>query len=467
MEICLYIAKPFTKIEMFGEQVQEIEKYTLFELLNRVKDLVADSFSEGVWVVGEIASIRNNWPNGHCYLELHQTEERTSKVIAKANAHIWRSRNYVITQMFREHTGGDLSVGMKVLLYVKVDFSESWGFSLDILDIEPSFTIGELELQKRKTLERLQNERLIDANKELALPILPCRLAIVSAEGAAGYGDFLQHLEDSGISFKKELFSAPMQGNEAPNGIFAAFDAINKRKSEFDLVVFIRGGGGELDLACFDDYLVAKSIATCHLPVISGIGHERDNHICDIVASLRVKTPTAAADYIIGCFEREKEKLINIQNALLDGIEDIIIDMKDNLDKSIQRFISNVRGRVSNSEIYLERVLRTLGTNLINRINTSRVEIDRLKNKLFNIYSFKLQRSISLLEIYNEKINSANPKNILGKGYALIDVNGSRVVNLEQIKEGVKMRVQMIDGIAEFKVTDIKIKKNKIVKDGE
>ena len=287
----------------------------LAELQARLREEIEMSFPERCWVRAEIASVQAK-ANGHCYLDLSQSEE--GRIVARAKAVVWRSRYAALRAYFREATGGDLAAGMEVLLRVQVDYSELYGLTLTVDEIEPRFTLGAAELQRRRTLEKLAADGLLDRQKELEPALLPYRLAVISARDAAGYGDFCRHLTENayGFVFAVELFEATMQGEEAPASIVDALERVECAPEPFDAVLLMRGGGSALDLACFDDYGLCFAIANCPVPVYTAIGHDRDFHVADQVAYDFVKTPTALADRFIDAFAAEDERISSFGNRL-------------------------------------------------------------------------------------------------------------------------------------------------------
>ena len=303
----------------------------LLELLAMVREELEAAFPERFWVKAEIASVQTK-ANGHCYLELVQHEN--GGVVAKVKANIWRSRFAPLRAYFREATGGDLAVGMEVLLRMQVTFSEAYGFSLNVEEIEPRYTLGAAELQRRKTLEKLEADGLLDRQKQLEPALLPYRLAVISARDAAGFGDFRRHLADNayGFVFETELFEATMQGADAPASICDAIARVECADRPFDAVLLLRGGGSPLDLACFDDYGLALAIADCPVPVYTAIGHERDTHVADVVAYARVKTPTALADLFIEAFAAEDERIGSYGTRLRTAFLSRLSAMESRLD---------------------------------------------------------------------------------------------------------------------------------------
>ncbi|MCR4860197.1 MAG: exodeoxyribonuclease VII large subunit [Bacteroidales bacterium] len=286
----------------------ETEYIDLYELQTLLREEIENSFPERRWVRAEIASVQAK-ANGHCYLDLCQS--RDGAIVAKARAVIWRSRYLPLRAFFREATGGDLAPGMDVLLRVQVSYSELYGLSLTVDEIEPRFTLGEAELQRRRTLERLEADGMLDRQKELTPALLPYRLAVISARDAAGYGDFRRHLTENpyGFVFAPDLFEATMQGQDAPASIADALARVECAPQAYDAILLMRGGGSSLDLACFDDYGLCLAIASCPIPVYTAIGHDRDVHVADRVAYDSVKTPTALADRFVEAFAAEDERI--------------------------------------------------------------------------------------------------------------------------------------------------------------
>ncbi len=293
----------------------EREYIDLFELQRQMRGGIEELFPERLWVRAEIASVQVK-ANGHCYMDLSSSED--GRVLARAKAVIWRSRYLPLAARFQEATGDGLRPGMEVLLRVMVSYSELYGLSLSVDDIEPCFSLGAAELRRRQTIERLTQEGLMDKQKELSLSDMPRRLAVISARDAAGYGDFMRHLQDNeyGFAFSVRLIEATMQGADAPASISDALAAAEASRGEYDAVLIMRGGGASLDLACFDDYGLCYTIANCSIPVFTAIGHERDYHIADMVAYDFVKTPTALADRFIDALAAEDERISSFSTRL-------------------------------------------------------------------------------------------------------------------------------------------------------
>lgn len=287
--------------------------YDLLTLQREIREGLFELFPDRVWVKAEIASMQVR-TNGHCYLELVQSERGVQ--LAKVKAMIWSSRFKFLSAFFEQASGTRLAAGQQIMARAQVNYSELYGLSLVIDDINAEFAVGDAELRKRQTIERLEKEGLMELQKELELPALPYSLAVVSAPDAAGYGDFCRHLEENGYGFvfKVTFFPATMQGAAAPQSVSEALSAIDPK--QFDAVLIMRGGGSRLDLACFDDYDMAAAIARCPIPVYTAIGHDRDHSVADMVAHAFVKTPTALADEFIDLYAQEDERLTYLANRL-------------------------------------------------------------------------------------------------------------------------------------------------------
>lgn len=291
---------------------------SLSALQDSIADTVGEVFGEAVWVKAEIASM-SVARGGHCYMDI--SESVGGKVVAQARAIAWSSIFRQIAPYFESVTGTPLTVGQQVLLSVNVQYSPLYGLSLIIDDIDPDYTLGDAERKRMETLERLQKEKLAGLQSGLELPFLPCRLAVISAETAAGYRDFLRHLHENeyGYRFYTRLFPAAMQGADCPESVASAIADVLSCGEKFDAVLILRGGGGKLDLACFDEYEICKAVALCPIPVLTAIGHDQDTHLCDMMAYDSVKTPTALADYFLdlfGAFDASLDALtLRLRNA--------------------------------------------------------------------------------------------------------------------------------------------------------
>ncbi|MDO5320816.1 MAG: exodeoxyribonuclease VII large subunit [Bacteroidia bacterium] len=311
----------------------------LLTLQRLLKEGIEDLFPERVWVKAEIASMQLK-TNGHCYLELCQDSGRG--VVAKAKAIIWKNQYFPLSQYFKNETGADLRAGISVLVLAQVNYSELYGISLIIEDIDPAVTLGEAELKRRQTIERLESEGLMEKQKQLEMAALPYRLAVISARDAAGFGDFKRHLLENeyGFSFDVRLFEATMQGETAPESIIDALERVQAAEEKFDAALILRGGGSALDLVCFDDYDLCFSIANANIPVLTAIGHDKDFHVADMAAFDFVKTPTALADVFIDAVAAEDERITSYSTRLRLAFQSKLSAMSSALDILHNRILS-------------------------------------------------------------------------------------------------------------------------------
>ncbi len=293
----------------------EKEIFDLFDLQQKLKKGIECLFPKRIWIRAEVSAVKARH-GGHCYLELSQSDE--AGLVARTSAVIWSSKYRFIGPYFESVTGSPISEGMVVLVEVQVNYSELYGLSLVINDIDPEYSLGAKELERQKTIERLRGEGLMDLQEGLEMPALPYRLAVISAEDAAGYRDFMRHLHENpyGFGFETVLFPALMQGAGCPASVIAALDAVMEDGRVFDAVLILRGGGSKLDLSCFDDYELAAVIAQYPLPVLTAIGHDQDHHVADMVAHVFVKTPTALADYFLDIYEDEDARLSSYMSRM-------------------------------------------------------------------------------------------------------------------------------------------------------
>lgn len=311
----------------------------LYTLQTRLKDALEDACPEKLWVHAEISAIKSRG-GGHCYMELSQSSE--AGLAAKAQAIIWASKFRMLAPYFQSVAGIPLQEGINVLVRVQVNFSQLYGLSLVVDDIDPEFTLGDKERKRQETIDRLNAEGLMDRQKELALSALPYRLAVISAPDAAGYRDFMRHLHENeyGFVFHTDLFEAVMQGVAAPESIAEAIRRASEAQPVYDAVLILRGGGAKLDLACFDEYVIAAAIANCPIPVITAVGHDQDHHICDMVAWKYVKTPTALADEFLDIYAEEDYSLASYGSRLKMAFLNKIAAMSSRIDLFESRILN-------------------------------------------------------------------------------------------------------------------------------
>lgn len=452
-----------------------VEKITLYELNQKVKEVLAQSFNSKYWVIAEISEFKEN-SSGHCYLELIQKEEIKDAVKAKARATIWAYTYRMLKPYFETSTGRPLSTGMKVLVSVEVIFHEAYGYSLNITDIEPSFTLGDIERQRRETIERLIAEGVFDMNKGLDIPLLPKRVAVISSPTAAGLQDFVNQITSNnyGYSIIHTLFSANMQGKGAEESIIEALNSIYEKQSDFDIVVIIRGGGSQADLACFDSYWLSAHVAQFPLPIITGIGHDKDTSVVDLVANIKLKTPTAVAEFIIDKFFEAESLSISFGEKLKLVTEEYIHAHKLRIEQPLKSIIPAILQSTLNERIILERkqsrvslaahqhrahnsaFLMKLGklvqVHLLMKLEQSKGSIRQINQSFSNCLLNHQEIQKYKLTIYQSKIESLDPINILKMGYSITTYNGKVLREPKDLKKGYTIRTVLEHGVIDSTV---------------
>ena len=397
------------------EEVMEQQALSLHELNGLVKRSIRSCLPDTYWIQAELSDVRTNY-SGHCYLEFVQKDASGNNLIAKARGTIWSNIFKMLKPYFEQETGQAFTSGIKVLVEVSVEFHELYGYSLTVLDIDPTYTVGNMERKRREILRQLEEEGVIDLNKELEMPILPQRVAVISSATAAGYGDFCNQLANNprGYGFRTELFSAIMQGERVEESIIVALDAIYERMEEFDVVVIIRGGGATSDLSGFDTYELAANCAQFPLPIITGIGHERDDTVLDKVAHTRVKTPTAAAEYLIARMDKCADALDEMSARLTESVRRLLLWEHQRMERLKQRIPSAVYKRLGDAKYRLLSAQRDL----------------QMASRQF--LSVKKHR----LELLQQRLNDALPEKQLARGYSITLKDGKALKDASALKEG-------------------------------
>lgn len=410
-----------------------MDNLSLSELIGLIQKSLKDNLEPSYWVVAEIGEMNVN-QKGHCYLEL--IESTDDKIIAKSRATIWSYTYRNLSTWFHGITGQPLSEGMKILANVKINFHEVFGFSLNVQDIDANYTLGEKERQKQEVINKLIADGVFEMNKELTLPNVPQHVAVISSPTAAGYGDFAQHLETNpyGYVIHSKLYPAIMQGDEAPESIIKALHAIITDDLH-DLVVLIRGGGSQLDLECFNDYDLCANLAQFPLPVITGIGHERDDTIADMVAHTRQKTPTAVAEFILQGFMTYEAKIDDSALMISRATTNIIQQASLQLESIENKISLKSEGLLSRENQRLDTIMESLRLKSIGQIN---------------------QHSQFLAAI-DKRHEDLNPKNVLKRGFTFTTLNRNSIF-AKKVKKDDELLTYSMDQIIESKVT--KTRKN-------
>ena len=429
------------------------------QLLQRVRGAVAETFPRPVWVKAEIHELKIHG-NGHCYMELVEKGTGREMFSAKAQAVIWRSRRSLVEAAFYQGAGHRLEAGMTVLVQVRVQYSEVYGMSLSIEDIDPAFTLGEVELARQRTLERLRKEGMLDMNSTLPLPRLPRRFALITSESAAGYGDFMHHLYDNGYGFRfyTRLYPAPMQGAAAPGGIISALEAVMadvEAGGVYDAVLLLRGGGAVTDLACFDDYDLAVNIAQFPLPVMVAVGHERDTHICDMVAARSVKTPTALADLIVNAFVEEDASLTALGDRLRSSVTLRLDGMRQRLEQTARRLGSGTEMRCRLERNRMDMLLMRMRKGVTLRSGNERNGLDILWMRVKSGTVLRLKAESGRLDMLELRVRKGDPVAMLRPGSAYVLRNSRPVVSVADLAPGDRLDLMLRDGTARCLVESV------------
>lgn len=401
------------------------ERLSLLELNALVRRSLEQCLPDEYWIQAELSDVRSN-TTGHCYLEFVQKDPRSNNLVAKARGMIWNNIYRLLKPYFEESTGQLFTSGIKVLVKVTVQFHELYGYSLTVLDIDPTYTLGDMARRRREILLQLEEEGVLTLNKELEMPVLPQRVAVISSATAAGYGDFCHQLQHNpgGFYFYTELFPALMQGNQVEESVLAALDCINARINEFDVVVIIRGGGATSDLSGFDTYLLAAACAQFPLPIITGIGHERDDTVLDSVAHIRVKTPTAAAELLIHQVTEVAEHLEDLSVRIQQGAY-MLLDQEQRKLEAFQIRIPNlVHRRLADARFFLLAV----------------------KKDLSQVTKALLARQSHRLELLQQRIADTSPDKLLSRGYSITIKDGKAVTDASLLKPGDRLTTRLLKG---------------------
>lgn len=418
---------------------------TLQEFNNRIKRLLADPSVMNCWVVAETTDVRINQ---HCYLQLLEKNPKTGATVAKIKAIIWGNQFRFLNAQFKQVTGRDIGNDMKIMVCLSVNYSPQYGLTVVINDINPEFTLGDMERQRQEILNRLTQEGIIGQNKTVPVPPVLQRIAIVSAAGAAGYGDFMKQLTDNkyGVCFYPCLFQATMQGVKTVPTVLAALDKVEQNQHLFDCVVIIRGGGGTEELNSFDNYDLARRVATFPLPVIVGIGHERDITVLDYVAGIRVKTPTAAAEHIILQAANALAHIGDLSNQVVSIARDYIARAKEQLSYYAGNLPIMAQRIIDTNTLRLQNFIQNIPLHVQRRIEGENAQLARQKDAIKNAVAQVKMKETMRLEALGDKIELLSPRKVMARGYSLTTCEGKIMTDAAQLEAGKLVTIHFRDG---------------------
>ena len=426
-----------------------VNHLSLYELNSLVRDVISMSLPDSYWVEAELSEAREGY-GGHCYLELIQKDERSNTPIAKAHASCWRNRWMLLKPQFERVTGQRIHAGMKVLLKVHAQFHENYGFSWIVDDIDPTYTMGDMARKRMEIIQTLKEEGVFDLQKELKLPMFCQRIAVISSATAAGYGDFCNQLADNGygLQFTTALFAATMQGEGVEQSVISALNRINEEWENWDCVVIIRGGGATSDLSGFDTLALAENVANFPLPIITGIGHERDESVLDMISFQRVKTPTAAAAFLVDHLTEVYARIEDAQEAIVNYVKRRlqVERMKfERLSTQIPTLFSLVKVRQSNR---LDQLLNRL------KVKAERIPADglhrleMLEARLKEPVARKLERELHRIDMLSQRAIAQDPERLLSRGYSITLKDGKSIKEASQLKAGDEIETRFAKGVA-------------------
>lgn len=421
---------------------------SLSELNSLVAETINITLPDEFIVCAELAGVRE--VRGHCFMELVEKDPELNTPIARASAKCWKSVWQRLSPMFTRVTGQTLQPGMKVMLTVRADFHIAYGFSWIVTDISAEYSLGEIARRRREIIERLKQEGIFDMQHELALPKFCQRIAVISSEGAAGYGDFIAQLSSNPqhLAFNTTLFAAVMQGEQVESSVISALDQINRQVDSFDCVVIIRGGGATSDLSGFDTLALAEAVANFPLPIITGIGHERDESVIDLVACVRTKTPTAVAAYLIDHLQQTAQfidetaqTMHRLVTARLETERLRLSRLTDKLPSAAEKMIltkqQELRHRAQQLPIAAEKMMLT-----------KHQQIERLAERIPQTAQMLIQKHRHQIEMLSTRLQALDPKNILNRGYAMVMIGNKVATSTSTLRQGDHISIHLRDGQA-------------------
>lgn len=419
---------------------------SLYELNGLVRQAIDHLLPDEYWVEAELSEVRES--KGHCYIELIQKDDIGNTPVARASAKCWRQTWLMIRPYFERITGQTLHPGMKVLLKVFAQFHEAYGFSWIITDIDPKYTMGDMARKRQEIIQQLKKEGVFDLNRELQLPMFTQRVAVISSATAAGYGDFCYQLADNiyGFHFDTYLFEAIMQGEQVEKSVVNALNRIYLQCENFDCVVIIRGGGATSDMSGFDSLLLAENVANFPLPIITGIGHDRDECVLDMVAHTRVKTPTAAAAFLIGHLKIVADRIDQAEKTIGKTITNRISREQlriTNIAQQIPILFSLVKTR---QEAHINMIKERISNAIQRKLDQDKHHLDILSNTIAPLLEKKLSKEQHRLEILTQRTLALDPQRLLKRGYSITLKNGKAVHDAQTLKVGDEIETRLEQG---------------------
>jgi exodeoxyribonuclease VII large subunit len=420
--------------------------FTLLDVTRSIQKTITERYKTAVWIKAELNKLNYYKHSGHSFPEL--VEKQEGRVVAQMKATIWKDDFILINREFQRVLQEPLKDGIKILFLAAISFDPTHGLALRIMDIDPSFTLGDLEKEKQETIQRLKLENLYDKNRELRLALLPQRMAVISVETSKGYADFMKilHSNAHGYRFFHLLFPSLLQGEKAVASMMAQLNRIRKVKDHFDLVVIVRGGGDDIGLSCYNDYRLARAIAEFPLPVLTGIGHSTNETVCEMISYSNAITPTKLAEWLLQKFNEFHDPVENARKMIIDKSLRLISEQKARFGSELKLFRSVTINMLQRSRNDMNIQTRSLLQQSVFRFRHERSQLTRFQNRIPGAVNILLKSMAVGIDHIHKQIGNMSPENVLRRGYSITLLNGKAVKSFEEIQPGDTINTTIFEG---------------------
>lgn len=438
-----------------AEQIKNKKVFSLLEVNRSIQKTLRQRYSSSFWVKAEMMKLNHYPHSGHCYPDL--VEKREGKVVAQVRSILWRTDFERVNRRFIEILKEPLKDGIKILFLARINYDPLYGLSLQIMDIDPSFTLGDMEQEKQEAIAALKREKLFLKNKSLSLPLLPQRIAVISVETSKGFADFRKVIDsnDFGYAFFYYLFPSMLQGDQAVHSIRTALDRIERVRAHFDLVAIIRGGGGEVGLSCYNDLELSKRIATFPLPVVTGIGHSTNETVVEMIAFENCITPTKMAEWLLQKFHNFAVPLQDAEEKIISYSKDFLKTQKTAFENQIRYFKATVQNNLTQNGLILSKMERSIGQQASFLLKTNRSALLEQQIDLRrNCFHFLKNKEINLTH-YEKQVQILDPVQVLKRGFSITSFNNKSLKNADEVKEGMEITTALFQGTLTSKITHI------------
>ncbi len=420
--------------------------FTLLDVTRSIQKTIAARYKTAVWIKAELNKLNYYKQSGHCFPEL--VEKQEGRVLAQMKATIWKDDFIVINREFQRVLHEPLKDGIKILFLATISFDPTHGLALHIMDIDPSFTLGDLEREKQETIQRLKNENLYDKNRELHLALLPQRIAVISVETSKGYADFIKILHSNAYVYRffHLLFPSLLQGEKAVTSMIAQLNRIRRVKDHFDLVVIVRGGGDDIGLSCYNDYRLARAIAEFPLPVLTGIGHSTNETVCEMISYSNAITPTKLAEWLLQKFHDFREPVEYARRMIIDKSLRLISEQKTRFSSEVKLFRSVTINMLQRRKNDMKGQTRSLLQQSVFRFRSEKADLIQFQNRIPGAVNISLKSRGIELDHIRKQIRNMSPENVLQRGYSITLLNGKALKSFEAVQPGDMINTTIFKG---------------------